>query len=219
MKNAATHSGHCQLCGHLQKLPGGRLSLHGYSVTHGYFSGTCSGARELPYEQSCELVKKSIVRAQAALVAIQEEQKTWRTPATEAKAWVVVEHNTSRERYSYSGTRSWQYVDITHTTREVDANFTMHNFTHNASTKRNRQTGEIEAVVNDVLRYEGCTSVLDACTKLNAKYADYLDNERANLSRYIAFQTERVRVWAPAELLPVSMKKDKLGFVPNETAI
>jgi len=56
MRQKSTHSGACQLCGHTQKLPGERLSLHGYSVKWNCFTGTCPGSRELPYELSCDLL-------------------------------------------------------------------------------------------------------------------------------------------------------------------
>lgn len=65
----ATHDGHCQCCGRLHRLPGGKLAKHGYEVIGrgqgfgGYFSGTCWGSGELPYELSCELVKEDIERA------------------------------------------------------------------------------------------------------------------------------------------------------------
>lgn len=55
----ATHSGHCQACGHLQKLPKDVLAKHGYKIKHGFFSGICIGAGELPFEESCDLVSDS----------------------------------------------------------------------------------------------------------------------------------------------------------------
>ncbi len=60
----STHKGHCQVCGGLQMLPGGTLSLHGYKVTYGFFSGICHGAKAKPFEQAHDLVDEAIVRAQ-----------------------------------------------------------------------------------------------------------------------------------------------------------
>lgn len=65
--NKATHMGHCQLCGHFQKLPKGVLSLHGYSKEWGFFSGTCSGSRALPYEVSTSELDAALVSANAAI--------------------------------------------------------------------------------------------------------------------------------------------------------
>jgi hypothetical protein len=52
----STHSGTCQLCGRLHKLPGNRAAKHGYSVQWSQFIGTCPGSDELPYELSCDLI-------------------------------------------------------------------------------------------------------------------------------------------------------------------
>lgn len=49
-KNKATHKGTCQACGRLHKLPGTRLSTHGYTVNWGYFNGTCNGTGRQPLE-------------------------------------------------------------------------------------------------------------------------------------------------------------------------
>jgi hypothetical protein len=51
----STHTGTCQVCGSQQALPAGRLSLHGYTVEHGFFNGTCPGANHLPLEQDRDL--------------------------------------------------------------------------------------------------------------------------------------------------------------------
>lgn len=57
MKNKATHTGHCQMCGRKQKLPNGVIAKHGYVVKgYGYFVGTCPGSGHKPYEQTCELL-------------------------------------------------------------------------------------------------------------------------------------------------------------------
>ena len=54
----STHNGVCQVCGKLQALPGGVLSLHGYTVEHHYFNGVCPGQRELPLEQDRTIANK-----------------------------------------------------------------------------------------------------------------------------------------------------------------
>src|SRR5580765_2005563 len=87
MSKKSTHQGHCQVCGRLQMLPGGELSLHGYKVKSGYFSGTCHGARYQPFELSCELVKRSIVDAQAALTSLEAFRATLRQPVTDNQCW------------------------------------------------------------------------------------------------------------------------------------
>jgi hypothetical protein len=61
-KRKATHQGTCQCCGRLQKLPGGFLSKHGYTVDWGYFNGVCGGAHHLPLEQDRTIVDAFVVR-------------------------------------------------------------------------------------------------------------------------------------------------------------
>ena len=56
----ATTQGTCQVCGRIQKLPGGVLANHGYNLTYKFFMGTCYGSGALPYELSCDLVKDSV---------------------------------------------------------------------------------------------------------------------------------------------------------------
>ena len=50
--------GTCQACFLVQKLPNGKISLHGYERPgDGYIMGDCEGSYHLPYEQSCEITK------------------------------------------------------------------------------------------------------------------------------------------------------------------
>jgi hypothetical protein len=74
MARAATHLGHCQVCGRLHKLPGGKVSKHGYTVEHrgqgGYFSGVCRASDALPYEQDCGLLQEDIEHAKTYLANI-----------------------------------------------------------------------------------------------------------------------------------------------------
>lgn len=72
-KNKATHTGHCQLCGHEQKLPGGVLAKHGYNVQWGFFSGTCPGSGSLPYEVSIDLIDRAIESTQAAEARVEAQ--------------------------------------------------------------------------------------------------------------------------------------------------
>lgn len=60
MKERIQMRGHCQGCGHLQAATSGVLAHHGYTVEHGYFHGTCYGARELPLEVSRELLDRNL---------------------------------------------------------------------------------------------------------------------------------------------------------------
>lgn len=57
----ATHNGTCQVCGNAQAIKdGGRLAKHGYTVTWGFFNGTCSGAGETPLEFDTTIARSTI---------------------------------------------------------------------------------------------------------------------------------------------------------------
>lgn len=56
----ATHFGTCQICNRKMKAPNGVLSNHGYTVENGYFSGSCHGSHELPFEVDREVLGQVI---------------------------------------------------------------------------------------------------------------------------------------------------------------
>jgi hypothetical protein len=79
---AATHYGECQLCGHVQKLPGGGLlSLHGYEVRWNSFQGTCPGSRHLPYEQATNLLAGEIERQRAVIARLKRDVREITSPS------------------------------------------------------------------------------------------------------------------------------------------
>lgn len=54
-------SGSCQICSGDWALMRGLISLHGYKRPGlGFITGSCMGANELPYEQSCDVLKKYV---------------------------------------------------------------------------------------------------------------------------------------------------------------
>ncbi len=75
MKTTKTkYLGCCQICEGEFKIVGGFTSTHGYKRPgHGYIVGRCGGAKQLPYETSCELIKSYLVGLKTMLV--QEEQR------------------------------------------------------------------------------------------------------------------------------------------------
>ena len=76
---SATHYGTCQLCGSLQKAPGGRLAKHGYDVAYGFFNGVCRGSHELPYEVSCDLLVAILAGIKVSIANYVEAPKPTRT--------------------------------------------------------------------------------------------------------------------------------------------
>lgn len=223
----ATHSGHCQACGSLQKLPNDRLSKHGYTVTHGYFSGVCRGAGHEPFEVSCDLVKRFVEEARAQLISVEDFQTKLRKPVTEPSAFF----RTSKAHpkgHHYGRTRGdWTRLPVTETVVPfLDGDGSYSKFTREGDTAWKSFTAQregykpyvdhrIEPVTSEVSHAYGQT-LLEVCTAANRVYADWLEHEIDSLSRYIEWQTERVKAWKPAPLLPVDAKNDKLGFKPTE---
>jgi hypothetical protein len=69
----ATHKGECQICGRQQKLPGGLLSLHGYTKRWNWFEGTCPGARCQPFEKSYSEITLRVDWSEGRIGILQEE--------------------------------------------------------------------------------------------------------------------------------------------------
>ena len=68
----ATHMGECQICHNMQKLPKGKMSIHGYTRQFGWFQGKCAGSGHLPLEQSCDLIQWSIDATKASIVRYED---------------------------------------------------------------------------------------------------------------------------------------------------
>lgn len=101
MAKKATHSGTCQCCGRVQKLPNGRLSNHGYTVDWGFFNGTCGGSKELPLEQDRTILDTTV---KSLLAWASQEEASDRLPA--------------HTRQEYHRSRPGKYVTVTMTFRE-----------------------------------------------------------------------------------------------------
>lgn len=83
----ATHRGECQGCGAKQKLPGGRLSKHGYTKRFGFFEGTCPGSGHRPFEQSKDMVRKFMAKANEELAQLELEIAELETSTDSKSVW------------------------------------------------------------------------------------------------------------------------------------
>ena len=110
-KSRASYSGSCQSCGAGQKLPDGRLSLHGYSVQWGFFNGICPGSRGLPYEQSYDLIQRYVDSAKRQLTATEAFRTSLLFPATEPKGWKN-EYVPATVQDRRRGRYEWRLVEI-----------------------------------------------------------------------------------------------------------
>lgn len=183
MKVKAKYTGECQICGRRQKLPRGKLSLHGYSVMWGCFQGICIGSKELPFEQSCELVRKGIemaeIRKQELIQDIAELEK----PATVAKAW---HHDYDSRLSAYI----WKEVDIYLNARGYAT------FDVERDGKRLPHNCAGLPYTNDVLKFANA---------LNMKKAEYLrDFDLKKVEQYIHWQHWRISNWKVKPLKPIS---------------
>ena len=204
MSKIATHTGSCQGCGHTQKLPGGKLSLHGYTVAWGFFSGTCDGARELPYELSCDYCKTCIVRATAQRNSVLDAAKHYRRVITEAVAdtlTVSLGRNKQTFKTIHKDLHNVVITAVERKSAHSDYTFTDLNvtFEHDGETKT------INLRDNDQClsyRHE-ITTALEAAQFLNEQEAKGCDHRAAQILGYIKWQEERVANWVLRELTPV----------------
>jgi hypothetical protein len=204
---AATHKGHCQACGSLQMLPKGRLSLHGYRVLGGYFSGVCRGAKEKPFEVSCDLVERFIREAKAALDAVETEQATLRGKPDGTWAWVHHFVGSRKNASSYE----WVRVQL----RVEDDAEGRHAYFYTA--RKDWSLYQPQMVERRITDYDyGRKPVAEFVQALNATRANWMEHEADSLRRYITWQKARVANWKPAPLIPVDAKDDKAGFKPTE---
>lgn len=216
----ATHSGHCQACGSLQKLPNGLLSNHGYKVTHGFFSGICRGAKFLPFEVSHDQVSRYIAEAKSHrkdLLAYCHELRTKVTTLAQVR-------NYEMDPYSHRSSYRIREVEVQATSRVVDYGPSyggpteVFDFFYVAPGFRKGgadETHRIDVPYNVTPRL---TTVEAVASLLNAKRADTIEaTEVKNLTNYIKWQQERVANWKPGTLLPVDAK-DKSGFKMVEEA-
>jgi hypothetical protein len=179
----ATHFGHCQWCGSQQKLPGGVLSLHGYTTAHGWFEGVCHGSGHKPYEESCDLIAKSIEWAKARRASIEQQRAEALAvdPAATTTTWV---HEYRKDLSSR--TRGSVYLWAK---RELIAENQYNQSYIGGDGKKKR-------VSNPATMETTVRNGYDA-------YARHLAGQIKQIGEYIEHQQARVDAWKPAELAPI----------------
>lgn len=191
MTTKATHQGHCQVCGSFQRLPGGVLSNHGYTVPFGYFSGTCRGSGYKPFETHTDRVQKSIDDATGWAEALEESARNWRAATTTVafSYYVPAKYASSgRGRTVIPGGTFWKTVapeaiseDLRHWT-DPDG--------------KEHQTG--------YYNYGPNHGLADLVAQQNEKYARHYDQQAAQTRAYIATQKARLAGWKPQPLKEVT---------------
>lgn len=190
--NKATHSGTCQLCGRFQKLPGGRLSSHGYTVQWGFFSGTCPGTGFLPFEISTDRIEAAIERAEVAAASADERAGTLRNDPSPAAVWIA--------RGEYVGRKYvqvWESIDadaVRFDPRESDGRVYFSGTVVDSKNRQHRLDAD----------YHFDRSTAEAFLRgVNERYAAHLDKVAMQHREYAAWQRERIADWKPGELRPI----------------
>ncbi len=203
-KNKATHIGTCQCCGSSQKLPGGVLSKHGYTVDWGFFSGVCQGAGYLPFEQSCDLIEKFIKLAKANLAYLIEQKTKWLQPVEGPKAWVQKYRNAHYSNgKGVKGAYYWEEVVISEEVKIIGSGsdaFEYRTFSYPVEKKSYHGDGRIETGFGE----NAPKTLAEVCAFQNAKYAATFDAKIASARQYIAWQQKRVAEWKPGTLTPLA---------------
>jgi hypothetical protein len=197
MAKKATHTGHCQVCGHHQKLPNGLLSLHGYTKTWGFFNGTWYGAGHLPFEKSKDLIEGAIKREtenRDRLSALSAEYKAGKQ-LDDNKAWDRVYHSASGGPRRSRGDYVWEHVEVK--VEEIKYHDGSGSYVVFWTLPENAKAWNREGLAFD------CHTLDQYRTKMNTRYAAHLDKTVEDITRYIAWQQERIKSWKETELTPV----------------
>lgn len=210
MTTRHTHRGHCQLCGAQQAVNNktGRIAKHGYTTRWGFFSGTCAGSDNLPYEVSTNLFLDRIQVMVSALASFDRNIADTRALATSDPTYGEV--LLSRRRF---GARE-EHLAIGHFAIESEENATWAESGKIVRTKfvlttsitfRNGET-VAEVSCSELYRlgmsYSCHTPEQHGGSWRKSKISG-LTNQRQQRQEYHDWLMTRFRLWAPAPLIPV----------------
>ncbi len=187
----ATHSGTCQLCGRFQKLPGDKLSKHGYNVQWGFFSGVCPGADELPLEISCHLIKGQIASQKASIEAMKINAAATRTMT--AEVWVHEYKPATWERGNRHSSYVWRKMPADKLSYPSWRQVRWENQFKDHNGRQARGETRVEA-----------ENHADAVLELNGKKADDTLKMIAQREEYVAWLEKTVAEWQPKPLKAVA---------------
>lgn len=195
---AATHAGTCQICGRVQKLPSGKLSLHGYQVQWNFFNGTCGGAKHLPFEKD-----KAQAVAHATLmagIARQRRQHASDLRQNKSPEKVWIDHPLKRQAFAYKTEYRSMCVDLFEEKTESGGV----NICYIVKGKTDSLTGVTapdEKAKLDPSRFGYSQTASDAACKVREWAASQLDYEAEGLERYVKWQRKRCGEWQLRPLL------------------
>lgn len=197
MKSKSTHMGTCQICGHVQKLPAGGMALHGYTKRWGFFSGVCHGSRNLPFEQSCDLIQAAVASVRADILRAEEEILALQRYEGD-EAWVSVYvpatwQNRTRGHYEQKRVKLIETVEDLPRGDGTTCQYRTY-----------RWADDTGKSVKVDLSYPQNQSLRAAVAHLNHQHRVCpLQRQIAEMNKYVMWQQERVAQWKPTELIPV----------------
>lgn len=192
-KTKATHRGECQLCGHVQKLPGGALSLHGYTKQWGFFQGSCPGSRKLPYEISCDQIEKRIPQVRSSIDDLHEHAANVRADRATVRFNKRIQRGYGKYVEQSFEVLASEIVQNDHTF-EIPVEIT--------------EYAKTEKRVLNFTHYD-CEGVDAFVAKLNGLAADAIERHVAQLVSYLDWLVARKRGWSKRELRPVEVEVAK----------
>lgn len=201
----ATHKGTCQCCGSLQKLPGGKLSLHGYEVIR-IFRGTCMGSRHLPFEQSKDLIESAIAYALERRESIsrnigEAEAESRMASAGGRQCWYHVYH-------SELSSRTKGAVYLWHRVTLIDG-------AEGTESRPFVKAYQIEG--QEPERIGGHSDFPFFIRENNGYYVKEMREELKKVDKYVEWQRQRIKDWAPKELSPIDADQEtELGAAAQE---
>jgi len=197
---AATHSGTCQICGSLQKLPRGVLAKHGYTTKWGFFSGVCTGSDYKPFEESKGLIDAAIDDALGRMRLVEAAIRDLERTPTQPKAWkeVYVQKAHPRARGGWSPGYVWVLgtIETEHVTGqsgyEYDRFWLVVEGPHAGRYKIETHGHHEDAI--------------ELARKLNVVRAERVERVTLKqLTEYVTWQRGRIAAWKPhpEQLVPV----------------
>lgn len=194
-----THLGHCQVCGrpHAADIATSVLANHGYTVEHGFFSGTCAGSGQLPFELECSMVKQSIIWAQTMRDAAQSRAAGLRARTNDVG---FVEH------YVPAGYECGRRVSGHYET--LVAKFSSTTIAYESGSYERITATAMRAA--DKIEFDGIKhhfhgkTALEAAAYSREQEAKKSDARAEQISRYMISQQARVDSWKLSPLVPIA---------------
>lgn len=210
-RNRAKFSGTCQLCGHFQKLPNDRLSLHGYEVRWNCFVGDCPGSRGLPFEKSIDLIEAAIARAKKVAAELRADAPVVRANRDPKGVEMTVYRMDARRVSDGAPMPQGRYDGSSFQTRGTLAK-TASGFSFTFT-----RGDEYVVELGITKGYYPGDKLEPVVEKFRAREADALVSLAKSHEEYAAWQTKRIAGWVPhpEKLVPV----DEADYAPTLHAV